>query len=414
MGKIDYYSHETKIKQLEESVAKDSRLSKRNKELIKEFEKHLLVLGLSKSRIYKYLYMLKLLGRQFKKDFDKLNKEDIVSFVAELNSKNLSEWTKSTYKIILKRFMKWAKGYEDKKEYPPEVNWIPIKISKSNIKLPNEGDLLKEEDIKTMIERNSNIRDKALISVLWESGARIGEIGTIQIKDIVFDNYGAQVNIMGKTGARKIRLISSIPYLAQWLSIHPNKNNRDSYVWVTKGINSKIISYGFIRKILTNSARISEINKRINPHSFRHSRATFLANHMTEFQMNQYFGWVQGSNMPSTYVHLSGKNTEDVLLKLNGIMPKIEVKPSILQPKNCSRCNMMNAQDNKFCSKCGGVLDIETAIEVEKEQQAYEQTRGTTDKMMNYLFKDPEVISLFLKKVKELELQAGTQSRLPA
>ncbi|MEA3378864.1 MAG: hypothetical protein U9Q69_04460 [Nanoarchaeota archaeon] len=42
------------------------------------------------------------------------------------------------------------------------------------------------------------------------------------------------------------------------------------------------------------------VDKKHNPHTFRHSRASYLANYLTEFQMNQYFGWVQGSDMPST------------------------------------------------------------------------------------------------------------------
>jgi hypothetical protein len=43
-----------------------------------------------------------------------------------------------------------------------------------------------------------------------------------------------------------------------------------------------------------------------------------MANPLTEFQMNHYFGWTQGSNMPSTYVHLSGKDLDGAILKMNG------------------------------------------------------------------------------------------------
>lgn len=35
--------------------------------------------------------------------------------------------------------------------------------------------------------------------------------------------------------------------------------------------------------------------------------------------MKQYFGWIQDSNMASVYVHLSGRDVDNVLLKLNGI-----------------------------------------------------------------------------------------------
>ncbi len=36
--------------------------------------------------------------------------------------------------------------------------------------------------------------------------------------------------------------------------------------------------------------------------------------------MNLYFGRVQGSDMPSVYVHLSGRDVDDAILKANGII----------------------------------------------------------------------------------------------
>ena len=36
----------------------------------------------------------------------------------------------------------------------------------------------------------------------------------------------------------------------------------------------------------------------------------------TEAQMKEHFGWVPGSYMPSTYVHLSGKDVDGAILKV--------------------------------------------------------------------------------------------------
>jgi len=35
--------------------------------------------------------------------------------------------------------------------------------------------------------------------------------------------------------------------------------------------------------------------------------------------MKQYFGWVQSSDQATTYVHLSGRNLDHVLLKNGGV-----------------------------------------------------------------------------------------------
>jgi hypothetical protein len=58
-----------------------------------------------------------------------------------------------------------------------------------------------------------------------------------------------------------------------------------------------------------------------------------MANYLTEAQMNAYFGWVQGSGMPSVYVHLSGRDIDDAILKANGVIEKgvipLNINPNV-------------------------------------------------------------------------------------
>jgi hypothetical protein len=70
------------------------------------------------------------------------------------------------------------------------------------------------------------------------------------------------------------------------------------------------LKYAAIRAMLRELFRQAGIDKKANPHIFRHSRATFLADYLTEFQMNQYFGWIQGSDMPSTITSLEADVAE--------------------------------------------------------------------------------------------------------
>ncbi|MGA2789578.1 MAG: site-specific integrase [Candidatus Bathyarchaeia archaeon] len=51
-----------------------------------------------------------------------------------------------------------------------------------------------------------NPRDKALISVLYESGCRIGEILSLKIRN-KFDNNCSVLIVNGKTGQHRVRLI---------------------------------------------------------------------------------------------------------------------------------------------------------------------------------------------------------------
>jgi site-specific recombinase XerD len=71
-------------------------------------------------------------------------------------------------------------------------------------------------------------------------------------------------------------------------------------------------------------AKMAKIGKNVYPHLFRHSRATHLADKLTEAQMKIYFGWSGRSDVPSVYVHLSGRDVEEAILKLHGVNTRRE------------------------------------------------------------------------------------------
>ncbi len=200
--------------------------------------------------------------------------------------------------------------------------------------------MLTESEVLSLIENAENFRDKAIVALLWDIGARIGEIGTLNLKHIKFDEHGAIVNVKGKTGYRRVRAVWSVEYLKAWLEVHPQKYNLEARLWVTVDSEEdslKPLKYDAIRMQLKRIAKKSKINKRIHPHLFRHSRCTYMANYLTEAQMNEYFGWVQGSGMPSVYVHLSGRDIDDAILKASGIIenasPAINLKKETETPK---------------------------------------------------------------------------------
>jgi len=376
---------------------KKSKISESNKKAIFNFQEQCLAEGLGTARILKYVQTLYQLSLLLRKNFKSCDKNDIAKVIRELEKKNYSEWTKHDYKVALKKFYKWLRGIDE--GYPEEVKWIKTTVRNSKHKLPEE--LLTEEDIQKLVESAEHPRDKALVFVLYESGCRIGELSSLRIKNIQFDEYGAQIIVGGKTGMRRIRLISSVPSLASWINIHPERDNPEAPLWVSIGTRNKGIrmNYSTVRTMLQRLANKAGIKKRINPHLFRHSRATHLASHLTEAQMKEFFGWVQGSEMASIYVHLSGRDVDDALLKIYGLKKKeSEEKGNALKPKKCPRCEMMNPATSKFCSRCAMALDIQTAMKLEDLRKMWDQE-------MAEFVKDPEVQRLWMKKRLSISLR---------
>lgn len=316
-----------------ESV-QESDISEVNKRLIQEFVNHCVVTGLGEHRILKYISTLKNIALTMQSDFDAVDAKCLQSYVAVLEQSDSSEWTKHDYKVTLKKFYRWHFDDDD----PSLTKWIKTRISNSRSKLPD--DMLTECEVVELIGAATNKRDKALIALLWDIGARIGEVGTLRIRHVSFDDIGAVINVSGKTGPRRVRAVYSVSYLKEWISEHQGNDNPNSPLWFKFNSSDNqltMLRYDAIRMQLIKIARRAGITKNIHPHLFRHSRATYMANFLTEAQMNAYFGWVQGSDMPAVYVHLSGRDVDDAVLKANGVVT--QKNGSVVNPISNSEMN---------------------------------------------------------------------------
>lgn len=362
-----------------------------NGEIILKYYRSRVAEGLSLARILKCISTLKLISKRLKKPFTEATKEDIVDLIAEIEERNISPWTKHDYKVILKKFYKWLRDSDS----PSEVRWIktPTNIRNNLVK----EKLLTPEDVNRLVEVATNIRDKALLLIVYETGRRIGEILTLKIMDVEFDQYGARLVIDGKTGPDLSRVVASAPKLALWLDNHPLRHNPKAPVWIGFGKKKNIqqLTYGAARAMLRDCAKRAGINKRVFFHLFRHSRATQACTLLTQAQMNHMFGWKQGSRMPSVYIHLAGKDVDDAIFTLNGIKRKPEKEENGFTPKICPRCDEKNGPDSKLCNRCGAPLDLQTTVQ-------FEESKTKMDQLFEKLTEDPEKLDKLLTLVKAL------------
>ncbi|MBS3074863.1 tyrosine-type recombinase/integrase [Candidatus Pacearchaeota archaeon] len=389
----DIHNYKRRLERTLERVNKLD-LYPEDKELIYRFKDLCICQNISYGKLDAYLFYTIKLTNFLQKPIKEANKEDIMNVIAKLNETNYSEQTKKCFKVLLKKLYKYIRGIEGKGEYPEEVKWMSTTISRNHQKLPDE--LINENEIESIIRAAQNTRDKALISILAESGCRVSEIGLMKIKNVSFEEYGTRIAVSGKTGSRKILVINSTPYLQEWINQHPLNNNSDSFLWYNP-LNSKYLSYTRITSILKTAAKRAGIKKRIHPHLLRHSRATKMATVMSEASMKQYFGWTQGSSMAGVYVHLSGKDTDDAILKANGIeITKKEMIITKMKPIICNRCKTSNEATNRFCKICGLPLTKEIAEETIKE----DSEKKKFEDILEIALSDKKVLEMIKEKMK--------------
>ena len=64
------------------------------------------------------------------------------------------------------------------------MKWIKTTLKRNQTVLPS--DLLTEKEVKRIVDAAYSPRDKAFIITLYESGARIGEVGSMHLSDVTF------------------------------------------------------------------------------------------------------------------------------------------------------------------------------------------------------------------------------------
>jgi integrase/recombinase XerD len=376
---------------LERELAKLRTYSvgKENSETILRFYRQLVAEGLGLARIIKHLNILRQLALLLDKPFMEATKDDIVSLVAKIENRNYSEWTKHDYKQTLKRLYRWLRGCED--EYPPEVKWIKFRGNLTNSL--EKKDLLQIEEIQAIADSARNLRDKAFIWVYFESMRRLGEILTLRIGSVEFDDLGARLFVNGKMGRDHGRIITSVPLLSAWLNMHPKKDDPSAPLWVTLGSKNtfKQLSYGAVRSVLKDCAQRAGIKKRVWLYLIRHSRITPASKILPHSLLCATAGWKQGSRMPSVYIHLAGEDVDEAQCILSGTAA-VERKEEQLKPIVCKRCQTSNLPGSKFCSKCGAPLDLKTAVQLD-------QTRVKLDRLLDKLTEDPQKLEKLLTLV---------------
>jgi site-specific recombinase XerD/formylmethanofuran dehydrogenase subunit D len=395
MLKIDVHESDKRLNKDLARLEEDRTIPEANKRLIKKFAEFCFTERISKSRISRYVETLHKISRWLgKKELSKLTKDDIISILKKIEEQDFSPWTIQMYRVVLRKFFKWV-GKENL------VNWFKVNIKANETKLPE--DLLTEEEVKAMIEKCDNLRDKALIATLYESAARPSEILTMQILDVTFDDYGCFIILHGKTGARKLRLVVASPYLANWIENHPLKENREAPLWVLTGNVGKYqpMTYAALAKMIRKVSKLAGIKKDVSPYLFRHSRLTFLAKILTEQELKMIAGWTQSSRMAATYVHLSARDTDQAILsKVYGITKAKEAKEETkLKPIACPRCKTVNEATNNYCKVCGMPLNLKAAMEIEEKSK---EKREILDKFLEFLVKDQEVLKAMVKRTKQL------------
>ena len=307
--------------------------------------------------------------RQLNKPFVDCKKEDIKSLFVWMDTKNYKASTHEKFRKILKIFYKAVFG---KNEFHPDsINWFSTQVGKEKKSQERDLDIaeyLEENEVPRLIDAASTIQKKAFLACMYESGARPEEFLRLTNIDIKFDTNGAILFLRGKTGERRVRIVSFAKSLQQWLEIHPLKDKHQFPLWISQATNYKNEPLGLrgAQKIIEEALLKTNLNKHKRLYLLRHSRATHLCKHLTEAQMCVFFGWAIGTKVVRRYIHLSGKDLDSTLLAI-GEGRQVQQQEYQLRAAKCNRCSENLSPTQQFCSRCGLSCDLSQQYSLENK-----------------------------------------------
>lgn len=378
-----------------------------NKELIKNFVMACRTEGIAKSTIISYVEHGKRLIERFSeidimKPLDQIDAFDfdrvLVYMEDEYSGRNtgqkgLSRNSLRNYKKFMKKFHRWLGN-------GTQPDWIQ-NLQLEAIETPVQpSDLLTKEELDKLLNSCDHPRDKALISVLCDSGMRIGALASCRVKDVTFNDYGAVIYISKTSKSRKNTKPKGIPitwstgFLNQWLAVHPLRDNLEAPLWIKKK-EGGAMTYQSIRTMIARLGEDAGIKKPVNPHSFRHLAITnWILDGYNEQEVKHRAGWTKGSHqMLRIYANFTDEEINDRIYERCGL--KTEDRRHITLSK-CPRCSNILRPEDRFCSQCSLVLDAVTAAKMEHDKESL------NIEYMKTALTDPTILENLAEMIKKL------------
>ncbi len=354
-------------------------LSEANRKPLIGYVEHNRQRGVTFQRLYKIVINIRtFINRGQVRDIRRTDAGAVKEFFNSTESQGCSIETLRDYKIVLSGFYRWLHGIKGQ-TLPPEMEFLEGRQFKH---VKKSGPVLTEEDIRRMIDVSLTLRDKCFITLLWESGGRIGEILGMQRKDVLAENKDKRefrLYLDGKTGPREILVVDKWGYADQYL----NGFVGDSKTSLFCTRHRAHATYPAFRKMLTETAKRAGIDKKINPHWFRHSRATCFAEAgMSPMHMVPYMGWSNGTKMIGTYTHHSARSADNTIRLLHSDNSEEFMRKNFGELDSCeSRANRVAEEEllDRFFQKYGGRI-IQRFVESYQELETYSNAPLTNKK----------------------------------
>lgn len=354
--------------------------------------------GLSPFSKRTYAQTFLALARHINSDFKKITAID------------LSRWLESYHGQSQKTRLGKAKTilkFVHKGQLPVDINQLHLASRKRSRTIERE-DFLTTEEIERMCKDGAtSLRDKALLMVLYGTGARVGGVLKMQVKDVIQRNGVTALRVEDKQGALEYFMKpSALPWLQRWLKTF-TKNEQEFPLWSHSRDRCKPLGYYGVLCALKRMAERVGISKPVNPHMFRHRRNTELLIKVGATKAKMIQGYEPSSQvLERTYTHLVDGDRVDAFRESEGLVVDTQTDTDLnkeppVAMQVCPRCDFENQGAFLFCGRCGQALTDTALAQIVKEHEE--------DALLAEVLKHPKVRNEMVEALKTI-MERKTES----
>ena len=200
-----------------------------------------------------------------------------------------------------------------KKKYIDIIPTEDVPIPKQNKNLPNS---MSEKDVETLLscinaKKDIEIRDKAMVELLYATGVRVSELINIKFSNI--DMNRNVVRVLGKGSKERL-----IPFgeqahdsIAKYLLIRGKSQSKELFLSNRGKILSRVSFWNRVKVYLIRC----NLKSNISPHTLRHAFATHLLNRGADLRSVQMLLGHSDLSTTQIYTHIAKQRLSDILKK---------------------------------------------------------------------------------------------------
>jgi len=272
--------------------------------------RELLFRNYSRRTVESYLYYNRELLKFCGKDPREVNSEDIKNYLSLLAQKSSASTVSVAYNAIHFYYKEiWRRSFFVNIKQPRKAKYLPTVLSK--------------EEARKIVDILINPKHRCIISLLYGTGVRVGELVQIKMRDVDLDRMILTVR-QGKGKKDRITILpASLKDILknQHRLKQPNDflftNGRGGLASPKHGGGGRLTETT-IQKIVGQAAIKAGIGKNVSPHTLRHSFATHLLENGTDIRYIQELLGHAKLQTTQIYTHVATSNLKGIRSPLDG------------------------------------------------------------------------------------------------